>query len=771
MKSTLKGFFRFVKKNKLYSFVTVFGFSIAITFVLFLSAFLLNELSVDDFHDNVNRIYRIEHEGTEFSAPIADDLKNNIPEIEDFTRVYNESAILFNKKDEKIAVNYLAVDSTFFDIFTFPKISGSIHLNRPNDIVLTEALAKRLFPNEEPLNKLVVLNEKYKFYVSGIIKGFPENTHFKKTDVFLNIASMEDVLGMEDFLNNYGFCSLSIYLLEKRNADLSSKSEDILKYFNENFWIYKEGYASKVDFTPLRNIYFSDKEGNWTKNSSKLTIVVVGIIVLLILLLSVGNYINLTYALSTFRGKEVAIRKMVGSTRKRLLMQFLIESLIFCLIATFLALIFVLILKSFVERNLGVNLDVLQNFSLKNIGTFLSIILLVSLTSGFIPAIKITSFKPIQVVKGELRTKSKSIYTKIFIIFQFTLSIALLASSWIIINQTNFLKSKDLGYNPEDIIWIEYMADTRDKGLLKSEFLRIPGVKSVSMVWGSPIDGGSNQSFTHNGKPISMQEIAVDSSFFNLFEIKKRASNNVSYSPDGVYLNNPAINSLGIDETATSFKKEEIEIPILGIVDDFNFDPLQKNIRPLMIRQQNESFYVNKIFIKLENTKSNLNGILQKIKEVYRPKVDNAPIEINFVNSTISNWYIKEERLSKIIAYFATLSLLISSLGILALSTFFLRQRRKEISIRKVIGSSISEVILLLNKDYVKWVFIALMVATPISWSLMKNWLQNFAYQTNIEISIYLISGILTLLMAVLSVSWQTYKAAKTNPVENLKDE
>ncbi|PCJ98744.1 MAG: hypothetical protein COA50_00435 [Flavobacteriaceae bacterium] len=766
----LKTYLRYLLKNKLYTSITVLGFAMSITFVMLLSVYIQHELSVDDFHENKDRIYRLENETVDFSPPIAVDLKNSIPEIEDFTRVYNESGRIFVTDGQKVKFDYLGVDASFFNIFSFPLLKGEAKdvLQTADGIVLSQSIALKLFGTVDPIGKVVFMGAENKFMVTGIMEDFPENTHFAKQDALVNLKAFKKIYDFENLLEEYGWCSLSTYFLAKANSDLPSKAPEILKNFKKDFWLYTEGWAKTVEFTPLKDIYFSTKEGSGTKSASKTLITVLSVIVLLILLLAVGNYINLTIAQATFRGKEVAIKKLLGSSKRELLLQFIMESVFLCFAAVLLSLILAKIVEPYFDSLLNTRLSLNESLNLTNSIILIGIFGLIGLLSGIVPALKISSFKPIEVVKGSFRTKSKSVYAKAFITFQYTVTIALLACSWVILKQTDFLRNKDLGFQKDNIVHLEYLSTTDKKKVVKNALLQIPGVDDVSITWQSPLSGGSNQTFDTNGKSVSFQEFAVDSSFFKVFDIKVK-STGVGYSNKGMYLNETAIKELGLNGNALSFKMEDKEIPILGVVRDFNFKELRDNIGPLMIRQQSAGFQAGDIFLKINN--KNTLETIGKIKTTYASLIGNAEFDTKFVDETINQWYLKEEKTGKIIGYFTLLSFIISFLGILAMSTFYMQQRKKEIGIRKVNGATIAQILSLLNKDFLKWVGLAFLIAVPISWVAMGRWLENFAYKTNMSWWVFALAGLTAFAIALLTVSWQSFKAAGANPVESLRNE
>lgn len=766
----IKSYLRHLSRNKMYTGVTVIGFALSLTFVLILGIYIQNELSVDDFHENKDRIYRLENESVDFSPPIATDLADTYPEIEDFTRVYDASGRISKSGGQKIKFDFLGVDTGFLHMFSFPLLSGDIDeaLQSEDGIVLSKKTALQLFGSTDVIGKPVFIDSDNRFTITGIMEDFPDNTHFNKPDALVNLLAFKNLWGFENIMEEYGWCSLSIYLMAKPNTDLPAKAPEILKNFKENFWLYQEGWAKSLEMEPLKDLYFSNKIGNGTKSNSKAMVLVLSIIVFIILLLAIGNYINLTIAQATFRGKEVAVKKLLGGSQRQLINQLVTESLILCFMAFFGAFLFAKLLEPTLNTLLDTKLNINHALTGYNILVTLSLIILIGFVSGIVPAVKIARFKPIEVVKGVFLVKAKSVYAKAFITFQYTVAIALMACSWIILKQTDYLRNKDLGFNKDNIVQMEFLGDPNQKKAIKAELLKISGVKDVSITWQSPLSGGSNQTFDSNGQSVSFQEFVVDSAFYDVFGIKVTPTN-VAYRPDGVVLNEAALKKLGITNHPVSFKMEEREVPILGIVKDFNFKQLRDNVGPLMIGQQHPERFADNIFLKLDG-KGVMNTISQ-IKTTYLSIIGDVEIDVQFIDEAISKWYEKEERTGKIISYFSFLAVIISSLGILAMATFYMQQRKKEIGVRKVNGATIGHVMILLNKGFIKWVALAFIIAVPVSWYIMHRWLQNFAYKTTMDWWIFLLAGVLTLLVALLTVSWQSYQAASTNPVKSLRTE
>ncbi|AYN69387.1 ABC transporter permease [Euzebyella marina] len=766
----IKSYFRYLLRNRMYTLVTVFGFALSLAFALLLGVYIKNQLSIDDFQTKKDRVYRLEHESTEFSAPIATDLKNLYPEIEDFTRVFNHSGRISKSDGKKIKFDYLGVDGSFFNLFSFPLLKGDKNevLQTIDGIVLSKATALRLFGSIDIVGETIFIDTEKKFTITGIMDDFPDNTHFNKQDALINLAAFKKIWQFENILEEYGWCSLSIYLLERPNAILSSKASEILKNFKKDFWLYKEGWANTVVFTPLKEVYFSSKEGNGTKSSSMALISVLSAIVFLILVLAIGNYINLTIAQSTFRGKEVAVKKLLGGSKHQLMKQLVFESFILCFMAILLAVVLAILFEPLVNNLLETELQFEQILNLRSILALLGAVSVIGLISGLVPAIKISSFKPIEVVKGELRAKSRSVYSKVFITFQYSVAIALLSCSWIILKQTDFLRNKDLGFSKDNIVFMEYLGSNSQKKTIKNELEKITGVQEVSLTWHSPLDGGNNQTFDFNEESVSFQEIAVDSSFFNVFDIKIKDTK-TAYAGNGVYLNETGYNTLQLNEQTSSFKFHDEELPVLGVVQDFNFRQLKDQIGPLMIRQQDENRYPTNLFVKINGT--NLLEITEQLKSVYSQLIGDVEYEIQFVDSAINHWYEKEERTGKIISYFTLLAVAISSIGILAMATFYMQQRKKEIGVRKVNGASTVQMLALLNIDFLKWVFLGFVIGVPISWFVMSRWLENFAYKTSMDWWLFLAVGLFTAFIALLTVSWKSWQAANLNPIESLRME
>jgi len=767
-----KLYIRHLLRNKLYATVNIFSFAFALAFVFILVVYLKNETSVNNFHVNKNRIYRIEHENsTHFSAPIADELKDNYPQIEDYTRVYSQQEIISNNRGLKLNSNYLAVDPAFFTIFSYPFLYGnnSDALLDKNSIVLSKSMAIKLFgSSKNSIGKEVTFSKEIKFIVSGVIEDFSNNTHFKYFDAFINIQRMPQISGWKQFLTERGFCSMSIYFLEKKQTNLPALTPSILRRFKKGFWIYKDGYSKSLEFSLLKNIYFSKKTDENCNYSSINLLLILSFITLLILILAISNYVNLTITQNTLRVKEIAIKKALGNTHLKLFFQLIGESIFITLIAGVISILSIKLFEPTFNNILDTTLHINTYLTAYNILTlFISLVLLGSI-SGSIPSLRGIQFNMVKTFKNEYQFSSKSIYSNLLLIFQYTLSIFLIACSLLIIKQTQFLKNFDLGFTQKNILHINYVANKKKKETIRNQLKKIPEVAEVSYTWSNFLTGGSNQSFTHQGKSLSFQEIQADSTFFSLFDIKMSPTNTAI--KNGVYLNKMAFQQLNLPQGETSFSIDDKRQTVLGIFNDFNINKLNRPRDPFMIHPLKNDRSPNKIYLRL-NSASNLKTTLEKIRTTYSAFTNNNPFMIKFVNQTIQNQYQKEERLAKVISLFTSLSIFISFMGIFAMSIFYIQQRKKEIGIRKINGASISEIINQLNLHFLKWVIVAFIIATPLAWFFISKWLAQFAYRTTISWWVFGLSGIIVLIIVLFTVSFQSYRAAIANPIKSLKTE
>jgi putative ABC transport system permease protein len=763
-------FIKYLAKNRLYTFVTLSGFAVSLMFVFLLSVYIKQELSVDQFHVNKDRIYRLSRDnGASFAPPIGDLIKNQFPEVEAYTRIYknNSNAMFQDKKLNRF--EYLMADSSFFNMFSFKLKEGDPKevLASKNSAVLSSSFSRKIFGNENSVGKTFSI-DKLSFIISGIYEEFPSNTHFVKVDAVLNFKVLADLWGWQELLTTNGNSSFGLYFLAGKGTNLPSKAPLILEQFKKDYWMYTNKFSKTLRFEPLTEVYFSKESGPAIRQNSRTSILIFGAITLLILIISIINYVNLTVAQAGFRSRETAIKKLMGSSKWALISQHLIESVILSSLAAIVALYLAFLAEPFFNTQMNCNLNLNSQFDLSFILTMIVVVVATGLVSGIVPAIVVNSFNPIDVVKGNLTRKTKTSYSKILIAFQYSIAIVLLICTWTIASQSKFMQNYNIGFNKENLFWMENTIKANQKTAFRNLLKSIPGVIDVSYCRGTPLDGGNNQSFKYKDKPVSFQEFVVDSLYFNLMGMKvtKTAA---AFSKSGVWLNRAAIQLLDLGENPISFRYYNNEVPVLGIINDFNFRSLHSKIGPLIVRQLNQDAEPWSVMVKLNS--ANLVATVSKIRKEQSSFTGGIPFDSGFVDEAINQLYAREVKQSKLIGAFSLLSIIISSMGIFAMALYYIQQKVKEIGIRKINGAKVIEVMVMLNKDFVKLVALSFVSATPIAWYAMHKWLQNFAYKTEISWWIFALAGIIAFVIALLTVSWQSWRAATRNPVEALRYE
>ncbi|WP_321288445.1 FtsX-like permease family protein [uncultured Sunxiuqinia sp.] len=769
----IKIFIKQLSKNKLYSLVTIFGFSVSLMFIVLLSAYLKQETSVDKFHEKKDRLFRLVNEDdSSFGAITGRKLADALPEVESYTRIfdYNQYCTPVNSgSDNKLNAEILMVDSAFFNMFSFKLLEGLPNevLNAKNSILLTPKFARALFGSISPLGKQIKSSNGLILQVTGIFEEMPENTQFKKYDAIANIRLLPDFMGWKEVLDNNDMCDFTYYVLAKEGTNIIAKEEQALDLLKTDLWTYKDGRVKSFGFEPIAESYFSDKPGNIRQNSKTLITVLLAI-VLIILLLAIINYVNLTIAQSGFRNKEIAIRKLMGSSRMALIYEHVTESVMFSFIAAIIGIFLAFLAEPVFNKLLDTHIDLLHYAGPVDLLIVVFAMLVIGIISGLFPSLLLTKLKPVEVVKGSFRTKTKTSYSKVLVSFQFAATIALIVCAITITKQTRYMQNFDMGFKKENIVQIDKAFPKEKRQAFNDILKQIPRVEQVSFVCGTPLSGGNNQSFTYNSKPVSFQEFLVDTAFFSMMGISYTPTG-VAWSDNVLWLNKNAVKELGLDPLPKSFKRYDEELPVYGVVEDFHFSDLHQPVGLAMLSPLNDKKWSWNVLVKISG--KNIAGSMAQIKSAYSSFTDNDPFDYKFLDSEVDSWYKKEANTSKIITWFSVLTIIISVMGILALVTLFNQLRTKEIGVRKVNGAKISEVMVTLNKDFVKWVAVAFVIATPVAYYAMNKWLENFAYKTTLSWWIFALAGFLALGIALLTVSWQSWRAATRNPVEALRYE
>lgn len=767
---SIRMFIKHLGKHKLYTLITVFGFSVSLMFVILLSSYIEQEYSNDRFHVNKNRIYRLVQDSySGFAPPSGQLLKDKYPEVESYTRVFKRDGFASARPEEKLKIDFLMVDSVFFNMFSFDLMVGDPETALlKNSIVLSESYALKLFGEMPELGETVRINDQVDYKLGGIMKDMPSNTHFEKVDALVDFPSLALLWGSDQVLTTYNNNSFGLYVMEKPGSNLSERAPEVLADFKEVNWMYQRGYAKEVNFEPLTDAYFSHSFSSGVKQNSKNLLRILSVIVMVILFLSVLNYINLTIAQSGTRSKEIAIKKLMGSKRKAILWQYIGESVALTFFSFAIALLLSLASEPVFDYLLHTKLQLAQGLNWQFVVIATAGAILIGILAGVVPALTISRFNPVEVVKGAFRMKSKGSYSKALIAFQYLVIIVLVTSALFIGKQTRYLKDFDLGFKQHNIISIKNTIPTKQKEAFKSILEGISGVEHVCYVAGSPLDGGNNNSFDYEGQSMSFQTFVVDTSFFEMMDMEMRVTG-TAIAQNSVLLNETAIREMGLPDNPGSVKIYGDEVPVYGVVKDFHFENLKQQVGPAYFKLMNSDTYAWSILVKIAG--ANAIGTVKQIEKEYDKFTHGLPLDLVFMDDAIAQWYDQEERIGKIVAYFSILTVIISVMGLFAMSLYYTQQKTKEIGIRKVNGAKVSEILSMLNKDFVKWVAIAFVLACPIAYYAMNKWLENFAYKTTLSWWVFALAGLLALGIALLTVSFQSWKAATRNPVEALRYE
>ena len=787
-------------RHKAFSLLNITCLAIGMAGFILITLFIKHELSYDRFHKDHSNIYRVA-----INAQIIDDFIN-VPiacapmgptMVKDFPEVLK--AVRLDKLNETILISYedsrfyekniIIADSTFFDIFSFKLLQGDpkTALKEKYNIVITKNTAKKYFGDNDPIGRMMKWNNKYNVKVTGVVEDPPSNSHFS-FELICSFPTLEDFVDNER-LNSWGSMSYYTYVKLTDGFDpnvLEAKLPEFMAhYFEEDLDTMKTmGIFFEPYLQPLTSIHLhSDLYGEISPTFDIGNIYIFSIIALFILLIACINYMNLSTARASKRIKEIGLRKTLGAFSGDLKIQFLGESILFCLIGLFFAFFLVEIFlgqfNQLIEKNLTLNYTQDWPFIIE----LIVFTLLVGILSGSYPAFYLSKFQPGEVLKmGVLSGSGKSHFRTILVIFQFIISIALIISTLIIYNQFYFLKNINLGFNKEHVVVIQLNDDNLKEKYetIKSELLSIPSVKSVSASSDYPgmeLDGwGFFLEGYDKNRPWIMSVISVDHDFIdcmNMQLVKGRG-----------FLKNNLTDTAGIIINETAAKKAGWEDPIgksmnlgsheggskyqvIGVVKDFYFSSLQKRIDPIVLTIVPKRFQYLSIKIYPGDISRTIDLLEVKWAEIDASR----PFDYFFLDKSFDNLYHDERNLMKIFLSFTILAIVIACLGLLGLTFFSAEQRIKEIGIRKVFGAGIMDVVYLLSKEFIKIIFIANCIAWPIAWIAMDRWLRQFEYATDINIWLFVFAGFISLLIGILTVCIIAAKAGRANPVEALKYE
>ena len=791
-KNYFKTTFRNTTRHKGYSFINLAGLAIGMACTLLILLWVKDELSYDRFHEKGKDIYRIMSYGTRYMiegfdgtpAPLAPAIKEEVPGIVNYARFSDVPKLVFKYGDKIFyETRGLIADPTVFEIFTFPFVQGDpkTALSEPLDIVITETMANKYFGSENPVGKTMEV-EGMSAAVRGVIQDIPHNSHIQ----FDFLSSYEFIEEITGYGTSWGSFNFVTYLQLEANRDIKEIGENITAVAAKNNCPQvKDGVEFRLQ--PLAEIHLDSRAAyrNYSDIGDRKYVYVFSIIALFILFIACVNFMNLSTARSTTRAKEVGMRKTVGASRRQLIMQFFGESLFLTSIACVFALILVTFLLPAFNQITGKQLK-LDLIDVQLVIGLIIIVLLTAVTAGSYPAIYLSSFRPVKVLKGVFISDGKSqTFRRVLVVTQFTLSIALLIGTSVAYNQLHFLRHSNLGFNKENIVYVPIKENIGKRyDAFKAELLNDSNILSVAAQYYLFAEEGAFRSTGYDwegreeGQEVDIILNLVDYDFIPMLDLELLEGRNFSkeYSTDvsqAYILNEEAIKEMGIqDPVGKQFSYGKRKGTIIGILKNANFRSLHVEIEPhvfFYLNEVSEATQYGVVLVKIAG--NNTEEALAKIQGVWENINPISPFEYHFLDQKYDSLYRKEKKIGTILNTFTLFAILISCLGLFGLASFLTEQRTNEIGIRKVLGASESGIVFLLSKQFTKWVLIANLFAWPAAYFVMSEWLKSFAYRINIGIWAFVLSGMLAVGIALLTVSFQALKAARANPIDSLRYE
>ena len=778
----MKSYFRFLSRNKLYTLINVAGLVVSLMFIILMGDYTWRQFTIDSWHKNADRIVLVGDESNFFMWPqAAADIKAMCPEVEQTCCVMSQSGkIKYGDRvvedgDDKSTI--LLADSTFFHFFDYELTQGNRHtaLDKPDKCVITERLAKRLFGDKNPMGESIqITGERHVrighddpydstlvYTVSAIAKDFDHTV--------LPNESMQrypQVMGyqLENYTAAYGPNGVSkVFFMLHPGTNLDSKKSVIADYLDKKY--YGKWEATNLTFTPLKDIMFApqnDGAGMQKGDKSRLRILLAA--VLAILFFAISNYINLTVANTGFRAKEMATRKLFGSSQNDISMKLIAESTLMVAISFVVGLALAFVFQDDAVELFKGKIDLYGDISLGTVSVCIAFILLVGVISGIMPSWQLSRFQPIDIVKGSFRYRSKMVLGKIFIILQNVVTVVMLTSALVIWLQLNHLVHAPLGYSTENLFVID--APDGKHQTVRNLLEKMPFVEKIGMFEKTSLATGScsMQSVTRNDKTVILYLLDLDKTAYNLYGFKKKKD--YGQTSDGYYLTEEAMRQMEYTDTTTQTVWNK---PIAGVLFDIHRTNVLNGVEPFVI-QIKDSFNYPSYLVKTNGDKQAKAAFLNMMREQGVPEAD-LEWNVQSLEESVAETFSDQRNTLKIISLFTIIAIVISILGYIGMSLFFIRQRQKEIAIRKIMGGTSHEIMLLMLRTFCAPLLVSFVIAVPLSWYIMNDWLSNFSYRIALSPWMFAATCTFALVVAVLSVGIQIVKAVRTNPVESIKTE
>jgi len=805
-KNYFKVAIRFLLKNKPFSFINIIGLSIGTICCLYILLYVKDQYSYDKHHKDADRIFRIttslamrgdKHTNATCSPPIAPAIKRDFPEVEQFTRIisdFGSTQHLLRYKDKSLYEKDAAfVDSTFFDVFSYHFVNGNSKnvLSEPYSVVLLKGTADKLFADEDPVGKVIEINDqngKHDYKVTAVVDESLGKSHVHiNMFIAMNSGGIGEYVLQNDSWAGNNFTNSYIKL---RSHTEAATLEDklpafLLKYGAQQ--LKQLGMEKRLHLQPMSSIHTTKGyEVEMTKTVNPTFLYILILIAVLIQVIACINFMNLSTARASKRAKEVGVRKVIGAERKDLMKQFMSESFLLSLTGVLIALPLLLLTLPYLNDVTQANITMSFLSDYKIWLSLAGLIVITGLVAGSYPAFYLSAFQAIKVMKGNFSNHISAVgIRRSLVVFQFVLSVTLIAGIIIIYSQLKYMQHKDLGFDKgQKLIFNFYTDDTRRKiQSFTGDLLSLSEVKSVSRSTNYlsqfvPRDHGVYLAGGNMANAIDAQNIITDENFAKANGIKLISGRDFHlYDSGKVLINETLLNRLGLKpETApgtrlyTHYEPDpEFYVEIAGVMKDFNYNSLHGEVKPFMLVYNPDNGDLSHLTVAVES--KNYQSLFGKIETIWRNNFPSVPFEYTFLDDEVQKQYETEITLSRIINLFTIMAILISCLGLFGLVSFSAEQRKKEIGVRKVLGASVPRLVQLLSKDFLKLVAIAIIIATPIAWWAMNKWLQEFAYRVTISWWMFALAGFTAIAIALITVSFQAVKAAIANPVKSLRTE
>jgi ABC-type antimicrobial peptide transport system permease subunit len=783
-RSYLKVSIRSMKRQKIYSFINILGLGTGLACTILILLWVTDELSFDRFHENLSTLYRVEADrhmedkilhSVITPSPLGPRLEAEVPEIVESSRFEHvEETLVRYEGNAFYEDDIYAVDPSFFEMFSFPASRGgpASALNDPNSVVMTEDATQRYFKGEDPVGKVLSFNNQHDFTVTGVLRNVPRNSSLR----FGMLISQEflKVSGLSG--ENFRFFSGQTFVRLSEGAAVQQVNEKIVDFLRT----HDNRSLADLELKPLAGIHLHSYSGFERRPGDIQYVYIFSVIAVFVLAIACINYMNLSTARSANRSKEIGMRKVVGAARKDIVRQFYSESVICVIIALVFALLLVkLVLPAFSSLT-G------KEFSLNILGTpeillgFVGILMTASLMAGSYPALFLSSFRPAEVLGGRLKSGPKSSgFRGGLVLVQFSLSIVLVIGTAVVTCQLDLMKNKKLGYDKENLVYVPLRGETRHNyGAIKRDVANKAGILGItgsgskpsaiySQYLGADWDGKSP------GQDVQIGVNAVDFDFVETLKVEMKEGRDFSENhPEDLagswIVNEELAKIMGLESPlGMRFSHMGISGRIIGVMNDFRFRSAREKIVPLAVTIKRERLYFMLVRLQTENATSALDH-LRKTWESINP---GYPFDYQFLDADFDSIYRSEERMGNVLKSFSVLAVIIACLGLFGLASFLADQRTKEIGIRKALGASVFSLVLLLSKEYSRWILLANLFAWPVAWYAMHRWLENFAYRTEMNIFLFVLAGMLSFVVAALSFGFQSLKAAMADPVASLRYE